>query len=214
MSAAAAPKLATVTGSAQRDVDEEDRPPAEGLGQHSAEQGAGHQAAAAGRPPHAQGPVPIRSLREHGGDQRQRGRAEDGAAEALNGAGGHEHPGGAGQAAGGGGERVKAQPGQQEPAAAQQVRQPAAEEQESTERDGISADHPLQALAREADPGPDAGQRDEHDAVVQRDDQLGQRQCHQDQRRAPDGKRRSHGCGALLQRVPVVRHGPQTIALT
>ena len=68
---------------ADRHVDREDRRPAERLREDAAEQRARRRAEAADRAPQAKAAVALRTLGQRRGDDRQRGRREDGAAEAL-----------------------------------------------------------------------------------------------------------------------------------
>ena len=63
--------------------------------------------------------------------------------------------------------------GDEDPATAEDVAGPAAEQQEAAEGQGVGVDDPLQAGAGEAQRGLDVGQRDVHDGRVQHHHQLG-----------------------------------------
>src|SRR5581483_6107570 len=69
-----------------RDVDHEDRAPAESLGQKAAEQRPRGGADRAHRTPEPERPVARRALVERGGDDRQRGRRDQRPADPLGGA--------------------------------------------------------------------------------------------------------------------------------
>ncbi len=70
-------------GRADRQVDEEDPRPAQVRGEDAAEQHTDGAAAAGGSTPYAEGDVPLTPLAEGGDDDRERGRGEQCAAEAL-----------------------------------------------------------------------------------------------------------------------------------
>ena len=70
-------------GCADRQVDEEDPRPAQVRGEHAAEQHTDGATDAGGSAPDAEGDVPLTPLAEGGDDDRERGRREQRAAEAL-----------------------------------------------------------------------------------------------------------------------------------
>ena len=77
-------------------------------------------------------------------------------------------------------DREDDEPGHEDAPAADDVGQPAAEQQEATEDERVRADHPLQVLLREPEIGLDRGQRDVDDRDVQDDHELHgaeKRQC-------------------------------------
>ena len=145
-------------------------------GQVGGQQAAGHQAdrgaADAHRGVDAHRPVARRSLREGGGDQGQRGRGDDRGADALHRAG-REQPGlRGGEPAEQRGQREQDDAGDEDPAPAEDVAGPAAEQQQAAEGQGVGVDHPFQAGAGEAERALDVGQRDVHDRRVQHHHQL------------------------------------------
>ena len=73
-------------------------------------------------------------------------------------------------------DREEGDAGDEEPAPAEQVGHPAAEQQEAAEHDRVGGDHPLQALLAEVEVGLDRRQRDVHDRDVEHDHELGRHQ--------------------------------------
>ena len=65
------------------------------------------------------------------------------------------------------------QAGHEEPPAAEQVGQPAAEQEHAAEEDRVGGDHPLQALLAEVQVVLDRRQRDVHDRDIEHDHELG-----------------------------------------
>ena len=63
-------------------------------------------------------------------------------------------------------------PAEEDPAAAEQVRGPPAEQQEARERERVRVDDPLRPRRREAQAVPDRGQRHVHDRDVEDDHEL------------------------------------------
>ena len=127
----------------QDDVDIQAPPPAQVLGQQPAQQQP-HRAAGAGdRAVDPERLTPFGRVGEGHRQRRQRRRCQQGAERALNGAAGHQHAEARRRAAerGGGGEARQAD--DQHPAPANQVRQPAAEQQQTAERQGVRGHHPL-----------------------------------------------------------------------
>ena len=77
------------------------------------------------------------------------------------------------EAAGQRGDAEQREAGQEEPAAAEQVARPPAEQQQAAERERVAVDDPLQAVGGEPEVGLDRGQRDVHDRDVEDDHELG-----------------------------------------
>ena len=157
---------------ADGNVDEEDRAPAEGGGEDTAEEHAGGDAHAADGAPDGQGGGAL--LAGVGGDDDgQGGGGEHGGAGALCGAG-QDHGRGRG---GGGGDQGRGgedgQPGQEHGAAVEEVGEPAAEEQQATGHQDVGGDDPLVVAAGERQGLPDRGQGDVHDRDVEDDHELG-----------------------------------------
>ena len=69
----------------------------------------------------------------------------------------------------------RSDPGDEEPAASEQVGEPAAEQEHAAEEDRVGGDHPLQVLLAEVEVGLDRRKRDVHDRHVQDDHELGRR---------------------------------------
>ena len=138
-------------GDPDRDVHPEHPFPADVFGQHAAEEDAGGAAGAGDRAPDPQRFVALGAVAEGGGDDRERGGGEDRRAEALDGAGGDQLPGGARQAAGQRGEGEEHQAEHEDAAAAEQVGQPAAEQEEAAEGEDVGVDHPGQAALAEVE---------------------------------------------------------------
>jgi hypothetical protein len=159
---------------ADRHVDEEDPLPAQQLRQDAAEQHAGGSPDGAHRPPVAERAIALVALREGGGDDRQRGGRDDGAAEALHGARDDQRGLVGRQATGQRGEGEEQHPGHEDAPAPEQVRRAAAEEQEAREGQRVGVDDPLQVDGGEAEVLADRRQRDVDDGDVEDDHELGQ----------------------------------------
>ena len=157
---------------ADRHVDEQHPPP----GGVCDKQASGEQPSGASGHAHrgvyAHGTVAGRTLGEHGGDQRQRGRRDDRAAGALDGPGRQQPRLGSGQPAGEGCGREQQQADNEHLAPAKQVTGTAAEQQQAAERQRIAVDHPLQAAVGKSEGRLDVGQRDVDDGGVEDDHQL------------------------------------------
>jgi hypothetical protein len=69
-------------------------------------------------------------------------------------------------------EGIETEPHNEHPSRAEHVTRSPAKKQEPAECDCVRAHHPLQAVVVEAETGPDFGQCNIHDVVVDRDDQL------------------------------------------
>ena len=165
-------------------VDEEDRAPAEGGGEHAAEEDAGGDAHGAdGAPDGQRGGALLAGVA--GDDDGQGGGGEHGGADALAGAG-HDHGGGRGR---GGGDQGRGgehgQPGQEDGAAVEEVGEPAAEQQQAAGEQDVGGDDPLVVAAGERQRLPDGGQGDVHDGDVEDDHELGHQHQAEDGPRAP-----------------------------
>ena len=153
-------------------VDEEDPGPAQVRGKDAAEQDADRGAAAGCRTVDAERAVAVAALGEDRHQERERGRCEECSAEPLEGAErdqGRLRPGEAAQ------ERARCEQGQarnEEASAAEQVSEPAPEQERTAEEDRVGGDHPLQALLREAEVGLDRRQRDVDNRDVEDDHEL------------------------------------------
>ena len=152
---------------ADRHVDEQDPAPAQRLGEHAAEQRARRSAAGGDGAPDAQRAVALGPFGEGRRDDRQRGRRDDRAAEALQPAGRHEQAGARRQRAEQRGEREHGDADDEHPLAPEQVARAAAEHQEPGEGHRVRAHHPLQVVLGEVQRGADGRQRDVHDRHVE-----------------------------------------------
>ena len=159
-------------GDADRHVDEQDPLPAQVLGQHAAEQHARGAARAGDGAPDAQRAVALGALGEGVGHDRQRGGGDQRGAEALQGARADEPDVGLGQAAEQRREREDDEADHEELAAAQEVGEAAAEQQEATEGEGVGVDDPGEVVLGEVERAPDGGQRDVDDGGIEDDDEL------------------------------------------
>jgi hypothetical protein len=128
----------------ERQVDEEDRAPAEVLEQQAARDGPQRDRQPRHRSPQGDGAGPLAGIGEHVGEDRQRGRHHERGARA------HDRPG-QDQLVGGGGERrgeraggEDAQADEQRALAAAPVAQRAGGEQQPGEHQGVGVDDPLQ----------------------------------------------------------------------
>ena len=157
---------------ADRHVDEQHPAPGGPLGDQAAE----HQAERAARGHHAgvdgQRPDPLPAFGEAADHERQDGGRGEGAADALDGAGGEQHAGVRREAAGQRTEGEDRDAGQEHAAAAEDVAGPAAEQQQAAEGQRVPVHHPGQAGRGEVQPGLDVRQRDVHDGGVENDHQL------------------------------------------
>ena len=172
-------------GDADRDVDEEDRGPPESLGQDAAEEDTGRRAQTAERAPDSERAVAGGALLERRGDDRQARGRDDGPAEPLDGTRDQEHGGRAGEGADErrGGEECCT--GDEDSAAPEQIRRPAAQKQESRKGDRVGIDHPLEPGGGETEPVADRRQRDVHDRDVQDHHELRQADEQQQKIRVP-----------------------------
>jgi len=117
--------------------------------------------------------VALRTLGEQHGHQRQRGRGEQGGAEALNCARGDEPAGALGEPAGQRCGREQDQASDEQTTTSEHVGDTTAEEQEAAEHEHVRVDDPRQVVRREPEVRPDRRQRDVDDRRVEHDDELG-----------------------------------------
>ena len=157
---------------ADRHVDVEDPLPAEGARQHAAQQGAGGRAAAGDAAPDAQGEIALTAFGEGRDEDRQGRRREQRAAQPLDAAKGDQGDLRPGEAAGQRSPGEDDEAGHEHAAPAEHVGQPAAEQQEAAEEDGVGRQHPLQALDGEVQVGADRRQRHVDHGDVEHDHEL------------------------------------------
>ena len=165
---------------ADRRVDEEDPFPADVLREHAAQQHAHRSAGSGDGTPHGQRLVALVALGERRGEDRERRGRDHRGAETLNRARADQEVAGCGKAAGQRCDREDGQTGHEQPATAEQVGTPAAQQQEPAERQRVGARDPLQARVGEVQIDLDRRQRDVDDRDV--DDEHELRRTEQDQR--------------------------------
>lgn len=176
----------------ERNVDREHRPPPPGVGEHPAEDGSEDHSGRPGGSPDAQGAVAVRPLTEADGEQCEGRGSQCRTPESLDAASCDEHPFGDGECPQQGAEREECQPREEHPPAAEGIGEPAAEQEEPAEGDGIGADDPLERRRGESQRR-DLGQGDEDDVVIEADEQLGETESGEQARpRACGGVRRGH----------------------
>ena len=159
-------------GDADGHVDEEDPGPAQVRRQDAPEQDAGGGAAAGRSAVDAQREIALTAFRERRHQQRECGRSEQRPTEALHRPEGDQRalrPGEPAQERAHGEER---EPEHEQPAASEEIRQTAAQEQRAPEEDGVGRDHPLEVGLREPEIRLDRGQGDVHDRDVENDHEL------------------------------------------
>ena len=148
--------------------------------------------------------VRSRAFGEAGGDERQRGRGDDGGARALHDARRDQQHRVLGQPAGQAGQRERDQARDEHAPPAEQVRGPAAEDQQAAERDGVARHDPLHRIGGHVQLALDRGQRDVHDAEIEDDHERGDQDQGKLQRLAvgrAGWRRRSAGRGSRRRRV-------------
>ena len=165
--------------------------PAERVGQDAAEQDA--EAAAAGHD-EAEDAHRLRALRGLGEQvhhQRERHCRDDRAAEALDRPRRDQEPLRRGQPAGDRGDGEERDPDEEHPAVAEQIAEPAAEEEKAAEGEEIGVHDPGQRGLGEAQIRPDRRQRHVHDRGVQDDHQIAE--AENDQREPACASIQGHG---------------------
>ena len=173
---------------ADRHVDEE-RPAPVVLGEGPTEDEADGRTDARHGGVHAHGAVALLARGEGRRDEREGGGRRDGGAGALDDARGDEHGLVDGEAADERGRGEEQDAGDEHPAAAEQVAEAAAEQQQAAEGEGVGVDDPREVRVAEPEVGLDVGQRDVDDGAVEHDHQL---------RAADDGEREAETARARL----------------
>ena len=164
---------------ADGDVEPEDPVPRDAVDDRAADQRAGRDGDAGDAGPDAERHAAL-AFGERRGQQRQRQRRDDRAADALDGAGRDQRVGGRGQRGrrGGGGEQPEAEP--EHAAAAEPVAERRPGQEQHRERQRVRVHEPLQVVDRGAQVAPDARQGGRHDEVVEHRHE--QREAGHDQR--------------------------------
>ena len=165
---------------ADRTVDQEDRPPSEGGGEHPPEQEPDHAAERAGRRPDGVGPIAQASFSKRRGEDGQGGRRDDRGGQTLGGPAGHQLDG---RGRGGRAQRRHGEgrhPADEQTPATVQVGEPATEQQEAAKGQGIGGQRPLQGGGGEPERLLDVRIGDGHDGDVDGQDQLAAAQDGQD----------------------------------
>ena len=163
-----------------RDVDEEDPLPRQGVGEDAAEEHARGGAEAADGAPDAERDVPLAAFGKGRHQDRERSRRDRGGAEALEGAGADQRPLGPREPAEERADRERDQADHEDAPAAEQVRGSPAQEQEAAEDERVGGDHPLQVRLGEVEIRLDRGKSDVHDRDVEHNHELDgakERQC-------------------------------------
>ncbi len=160
-------------GQAEGDVDEEDPFPAGAVDERAADQPRRGGADAAEPAPDPERLVALGALGEGRGDDRQRGRGHDRGADALDHAGRKQRRRRPGEPAHERRGREEQDTGHEHAPAPEQVGRPSSEQQQAAEGERVGAQHPLQAVLREAEVGSDRGQRHEHDRAVEEHHEKG-----------------------------------------
>jgi hypothetical protein len=173
---------------ADRGVDEEHQPPAL-LHQEAAKHRPRGEPGRDDRPVHAERVAPGAFPLPASHEQRERGRRHDRGADPLHDPRGDEQDRLDCEAAGHAGHHEDDQPDPEHAGLAEQVREPAAKQQEPAEGDRVTADQPLQRGGADVQAGLDRGQRDVDDREVEHHHELRQGQ-HDQQGRARDSARR------------------------
>src|SRR4051794_23462668 len=159
----------------ERDVDEERPAPVHVLGEDAAEDEADGAAATGDRAVDAERLGALLGLCEHHGEQGERGGREQRAERTLQGTGAEHRRLVRGRAAEGGRGGEADQTGDEGALATPEIRDTAAEEQQTTEGQGVRRDDPLAVAVGYAQVLLGGRQRDVHDSRVQNDHQLGER---------------------------------------
>ena len=166
-------------------------------GQYAAQQQARRAAGAGHRRVDAKRPVAFPAFGEVGGDQRQRGRRDHRAADALHRPGGKQPRLARGEAAEQRRGRKQQQPEHEHPPPAKDVTGAAAEQEQAAEGDRVGVHHPLQSAAGEAKCLLDVREGNVHDGRVEHDHELGGGDDQQSQAEAAVAAGRGCGCGRM-----------------
>ncbi len=121
-----------------------------------------------------EGAGPLTRLDEGRREQREGGRCHDRGKRTLQGACAEEHGGTLGESAERRGEREPHQSEEERAAAADVVGDPAPEQQQAPEREGVRGHHPLAVGDRDVQRALGGGQRDDHDRGVENHHELGE----------------------------------------
>ncbi len=157
-----------------RDVHEQAPPPRDVLREHATEQDADGATGAGDGAVGPEGLGPLLGVVLEGDRQdRQGGRCHQRSEAALEGAGGEEHGLVDGQAAEGRGAGEAQEPDDEHPLATGEVGDPAAEEQEAAEGQGVRRDDPLPVGGRDVEGMLRRRQGDGDDRRIEHDHQLG-----------------------------------------
>ena len=175
-------------------VDQQRPPPRGELGEGPAEDEPDGGAATGDAAVDPEGPGPLVGLGEGHGEQREGGGRHDGGEGTLQGTGTEEHGRVLGQAAEGGGGGEPEEADEEHPAPSQVVGDPAAEEEQAAEGQGIGAHHPLAIGHRDVQRPLGRGQGHDDHRGVEHDHQLG----HRDHGKGPVPTR--VGCGGQVLR--------------
>ena len=152
---------------AERHVDEEDPAPVQVLADQAADDRAERQAERPDRPPDADRGRPLAGVGERRGDDREARGHHQRRAEALHRPRRDQHVGAAGQARRQRGEREDDQAGQEHPASAEDVRDPAADQQQAAEHEQVAAHDPLKPADRQVQAALDRRERDVDHVVIE-----------------------------------------------
>ena len=153
---------------ADRDVDEEDPLPAEGVDQDAAEDRTDERGDTGGRSPERHGAAAVGG-RERAGDDRHGLRRHQRGADTLYDAGDDEHLDAAGQAAPQRREREDREPDQVDVLGAEPVTEPTGHEQRHGVGEQVGAGHPDDGVDVGLELASDRRRRDRHDRVVDED---------------------------------------------
>ena len=155
-----------------RDVDEEDPRPAEIRRDDAAKQDARGRAAARGGAVDPERTVALVTLGERRHQERERSRREQRASQPLQRAEAHERARRPREAAEQRARREEGETRDEHAPAAEQVGEPAAEQQRAAEENGVRGDHPLDPRFREAEVRLDRREGDVDDCHVEDDHEL------------------------------------------
>jgi hypothetical protein len=151
--------------------------------------------------------VPLRALSKGRGDDRQGGRSHDRRSGALEHAGRQQPRRRPGQPAQQRCSREDHDTCREHPLAPEQVSRSPSEQQQAAEAERVGAQHPLQALLRKVQAGPDRGQPHDRDRSIQEHDE---KRAAQERRRPPaarieNGGRHAPGrCGRFHRQPSMV----------
>ena len=166
--------VSRIAASADREVEQEDRAPADRGDERPAHDRPERHRDAEHRAPDAHRLGPLARVREGVGDDRHRDRVHHRGAHRLEHAERHEQLDARGQAAQERGQREHAETRDEGAPATEPVRGGAREHQQARHHDRVGADRPLQPRDAGVQLAPDRRQRDVHDRDVEPDDEQAQ----------------------------------------